>query len=171
VASFLHRRTVFVAANGREEKGDTMAMAQMTDKAALYREIEQMFGKVPEWIRLMPDTAIGGFWLQFRDFYFAETKIPNKYKELIGLGVSGATRCKYCALFHTEAAKLFGATDEEIAEASAMAALSMQASTFLNAEQVDYEKFKKETLEIVEYVKAHAQPQKPETRPEQRARA
>jgi alkylhydroperoxidase/carboxymuconolactone decarboxylase family protein YurZ len=61
------------------------------DKTALYREIEEMFGKVPEWIRLIPDTALSGFWLQFRDFYFAETKIPNKYKELIGLGVSGAT--------------------------------------------------------------------------------
>jgi AhpD family alkylhydroperoxidase len=171
VASFVQRRPVFVAAKQKEEKGDTMATAQTTDKAALYREIEQMFGKVPEWVRLMPDTTIGGFWAQFRDFYFAETKIPNKYKELIGLGVSGATRCKYCALFHTEAAKLFGATDEEIAEASAMAALTMQASTFLNAEQVDYEKFRAETLEIVEYVKAHAPQPKMDARPEQRARA
>ncbi|MFG3405457.1 carboxymuconolactone decarboxylase family protein [Streptomyces sp. NPDC048142] len=27
------------------------------------------------------------------------------------------TKCRYCTLFHTEAAKLFGATDEEIQEA------------------------------------------------------
>jgi len=27
------------------------------------------------------------------------------------------TECHYCTLFHTEAAKLFGATDEEIQEA------------------------------------------------------
>jgi AhpD family alkylhydroperoxidase len=148
-----------------------MGTAQTMDKTALYREIEEMFGKVPEWIRLIPDTALSGFWLQFRDFYFAETKIPNKYKELIGLGVSGATRCKYCALFHTEAAKLHGATDEEIAEASMMAGLTMQASTFLNAEQVDYESFRKETLEIVAYVQAHAQEQKKEPRPGQRSQA
>ncbi len=32
------------------------------------------------------------------------------YKELIGIAVSGATHCRYCAYFHTEAAKLFGAT-------------------------------------------------------------
>jgi AhpD family alkylhydroperoxidase len=112
-----------------------------------------MFGKVPEWIRLMPDTAIGGFWLQFRDFYFAETKIPNKYKELIGLGVAGATRCRYCALFHTEAARLNGATDEEIAEASMMAGHTMMASTFLNAQQVDYDVFRREMQEIVSYAK------------------
>src|SRR5207244_1770345 len=77
-------------------------------------------GQVPDWLREMPETALGGFWGVMRDFYLAETKIPNKYKELIGIAVSGATRCKYCALFHTEAARLFGATDDEIAEAGAM---------------------------------------------------
>ncbi|HEY3818265.1 MAG TPA: carboxymuconolactone decarboxylase family protein [Polyangiaceae bacterium] len=117
------------------------------------REIEQAFGRVPEWIGAMPDSALGGFWTLFRDFYLAETKIPNKYKELIGLGVSGATRCKYCALFHTEAARLYGATDDEIAEASMMGGVTMMASTFINAEQVDYERFRKETLDIVAYVK------------------
>ena len=88
-----------------------------------------------------------------RDFELAETKIPNKYKELIGLAVSGATRCKYCALFHTEAARLFGATDDEIAEASTMSGFTMFASTFINAQQIDYDKFRGETLKAVDYVK------------------
>jgi hypothetical protein len=69
--------------------------------------------------------------------------------------VSGATRCRYCALFHAEAAKLFGATDEEIAEASMMAGFSMAASTFLNAQQVDYDTFHKETLDAIAYVREH----------------
>jgi AhpD family alkylhydroperoxidase len=122
-------------------------------KSAIYAEVEAMFGQVPHWVRAMPDTALGGFWGFMSDFELAETKIPNKYKELIGLGVSGATRCKYCALFHTEAAKLFGATDEEIAEASMMAGVTMCASTFLNAQQTDYDTFKRETFEIAEFVK------------------
>ena len=53
----------------------------------------------------MPPTLLEGFWSTMRDFQLAETTIPNKYKELIGLAVSGATRCKYCTLFHAEAAK------------------------------------------------------------------
>lgn len=122
-------------------------------KSAIFAEVEAVLGQVPHWVRAMPDAALGGFWGFMRDFELAETKIPNKYKELIGLGVSGATRCKYCALFHTEAARLFGATDEEIAEASMMAGVTMCASTFLNAQQTDYETFKKETLEIAEFVK------------------
>ena len=130
-----------------------MATAVSTNKAQALLEIEQAFGRVPHWIEIMPEGVFLGFWTQMRDFYFAETAIPVKYKELIGLAVSGATRCKYCALFHTEGARLAGATDEEIAEASAMGALSMEGSTFLNAMQIDYDEFKKETLEIVRFVR------------------
>jgi AhpD family alkylhydroperoxidase len=126
-------------------------------------EIRQTFGNVPSWVNEMPETGLEGFWTLMRDFQLAETAIPNKYKELIGLGVSGATRCKYCALFHTEAAKLFGATDEEIREAAMMAAHTMAASTFVNAMQVDYDTFRRETLEAIAYVRGHAgtQPQPP----------
>ncbi|GEJ58405.1 carboxymuconolactone decarboxylase family protein [Anaeromyxobacter diazotrophicus] len=119
-------------------------------------EIEQMFGNVPSWVDELPESALAGFWTTMRDFQLGETRIPNKYKELIGLGVSGATRCRYCALFHTEAAKLFGATDEEIAEAAMMAAHTMSASTFMNAMQTDYDAFRRETLDAISYVRSHA---------------
>ena len=122
----------------------------------LHKEVEQTLGCVPEWISQMPDGGADGFWTMARDFWLAETRIPNKYKELIGLAVSSATRCHYCTLFHTEAAKMFGATDEEIAEASMMSSLTMLGSTFVNGQQLDYDQFKTETLGIIEYVKGHA---------------
>lgn len=147
-------------------------VAVKRDHGPTLREIEQSFGRVPEWVKRMPDSALEGFWTLFRDLELAETKIPNKYKELIGLGVAGATRCRYCVLFHTEAARLNGATDEEIAEASMMAGLTMNASTFLNAQAVDYDQFRKETQEIVAYVKKQAAAQaKPEGRVANAARA
>ena len=118
-------------------------------------EIEQTFGAVPSWVDEMPESGLPGFWSMMRDFQLAETRIPNKYKELIGLGISGATRCRYCALFHTEAAKLFGATDEEIAEAAMMAAHTMGASTFVNAMQIDYDTFRRETLDAISYARSH----------------
>ncbi len=128
-------------------------MATTSNKGEIYREMEQMFGKVPTWVKQFPESALGSFWSVMRDFQLAETKIPNKYKELIGLAVAGATRCKYCTLFHTEAARLNGATDEEIAEASTMAGFTMMASTYLNAQSTDYEVFRKETLDAIAYVK------------------
>ena len=124
-------------------------------------EVRQAFGKVPGWVEELPPQALEGFWGVMRDFQLGETAIPNKYKELIGLAVAGATRCRYCALFHTEAASLFGATDEEIAEAAMMAAHTMSASTFLNAMQIDYDEFHRETLAAVAYVRDHMPPPQP----------
>ena len=126
----------------------------MATRQEILTEVKQTFGIVPQWIDQMPEGAVQGFWGMARDWWLKETKIPNKYKELIGLAVSGATRCKYCTLFHTEAARLFGATDQEIAEASTMGGLTMFASTFINAQQMDYEKFRQETKEIVAHLKS-----------------
>jgi len=134
-----------------------------TNVKAIHKEIGDMFGQVPTWVRELPESALGGFWSGMRDFELAETVLPNKTKELIGIAVSGATRCRYCTLFHTEAARLFGATDAEIAEAAAMAGFTMNASTFLNAVQVDYDGFRKETLDMIGYVRQH-QAQTPATK-------
>ncbi len=131
-------------------------MATANKRAQIEQEIQSAFGLIPQWVSQFPDSAIEGFWRTMADFQLAETKIPNKYKELIGLAVSGATRCKYCQLFHVEAARLFGATDDEIAEAAAMSAHTMSASTFMNSMGTDYEAFKTETLQIVGNIKAQA---------------
>jgi AhpD family alkylhydroperoxidase len=125
----------------------------MTTRSEVYKEVKETLGIVPQWIEQMPEGGLQGFWTMAKGFWLKETKIPNKYKELIGVAVSGATRCKYCALFHTEAARLFGATDEEVAEASMMGALSMLGSTFINAQQIEYDKFRQETRDIVAHFK------------------
>jgi AhpD family alkylhydroperoxidase len=128
-------------------------MGTVTNRAEVLQEVERTFGLVPQWVQQAPDAALPGFWALMRDYYLAETKIPNKYKELIGIAVSGATRCKYCQLFHAEGARLAGATDEEIAEAAMMGGVTMLGSTFLNALGVDYDEFARETQQIVKFVK------------------
>lgn len=120
----------------------------------IFEEIQDTLGLVPSWVAQVPEAALPSLWGMMRDFYLAETAIPNKYKELIGIAVSGATRCKYCALFHTESARLYGASDAEIGEASYMGGFTMLASTFINATQIDYERFRRETIDIVKYVKS-----------------
>jgi len=49
-------------------------------------------------------------------------KIPRKYRELIALAVACTTQCPYCLDVHTRNAKKAGATREEVAEASLLAA-------------------------------------------------
>jgi AhpD family alkylhydroperoxidase len=122
--------------------------------AEVHADIRETLGVVPEFFEDVPDSLIETEWASFKNLVLAETAIPNKYKELIGLGVSGATRCRYCAYFHTEAAKLFGATDEEINEAAMVAKNTMGWSTYLNTRQYDYDRFKEEFDQIAEYVRS-----------------
>src|SRR5476651_86004 len=74
-----------------------------------------------------------------------KTQLSGKTKELIGLAVAAQIPCTYCIYFHTAAAKANGATDEEIREAVAMAAITRHWSTVLNGMQVDLPTFKRET--------------------------
>jgi alkylhydroperoxidase/carboxymuconolactone decarboxylase family protein YurZ len=59
-------------------------------------------------------------------------------------------------LFHTEAARLNGATEAEIQEAIFMASVTRQGSTILNGAQLDENVFTKELAKIVNYLKSQA---------------
>jgi AhpD family alkylhydroperoxidase len=48
--------------------------------------------------------------------------IPRKYRELIAIAVACTTQCPYCIEVHSKAAKKAGASREEVAEASLLAA-------------------------------------------------
>src|ERR671926_1275180 len=130
-------------------------MTILEERHDVDRDIEQTLGRVPEFFKRVPDYLLPTEWASFKNLQLSDqTAIPNKYKELIGLAVSGATRCRYCAYFHTEAARLFGATDEEINEAAMVAKHTMGWSTYLNARQFDYDRFAREFDQIAEHVRS-----------------
>ena len=60
--------------------------------------------------------------LEFDKAAFADGAIPVKYKELMALAVALTTQCPYCLLLHKEKALKAGATPEEIAETTFVAA-------------------------------------------------
>jgi AhpD family alkylhydroperoxidase len=110
-----------------------------------YAEMEKTFGGVPTFMKAFPKDAVAGAWAEMRDLEFNDkTALNAKTKELIGLAVAAQIPCSYCVYAHTQAAKRAGATDEEIREAVAMAAVTRHWSTFLNGMQVDLPTFKKE---------------------------
>lgn len=120
-----------------------------------YRDIKATLGIVPTFIRQFPEAGIEGAWTDMKTVQLnPNTMISGKYKELIGLAVSSQIPCKYCALFHTEAARLNGATDEEIREAVATASLVRKWSTVLNGVQTDEAAFRSEVKTIIDHTKA-----------------
>ena len=122
-------------------------------RAEVYAEMQQMLGLVPSFFKTMPDTSLDMEWQLMKQVQMMPGAIPNKYRELLGVGISAVTKCKYCAFFHTEIAKLHGATDAEIEEAVHFAKAGAGWSTYINGMQLDYEQFKAEILQACEYVR------------------
>jgi AhpD family alkylhydroperoxidase len=123
------------------------------DRHDVDRDIEETLGLVPEFFKRVPDYLVPTEWASFKSLQLGETAIPNKYKEMIGLAVSGATRCRYCCYFHAEAARLFGATEEEITETALIAKNTMGWSTYLNTLQFDYDEFTREFDQVTAHVR------------------
>ena len=49
----------------------------------VHEDIKQTLGVVPDWIKEMPEGSAECFWSMTKNFWLAETTIPNKYKDLI----------------------------------------------------------------------------------------
>jgi AhpD family alkylhydroperoxidase len=122
----------------------------------VYSEIKEMFGIVPTFVKSIPDSSLEMEWRLMKQVQFEEGPIPNKYRELIGLGIAAVTKCRYCLVFHTEAARLNGATDAEIEDAVHFAKSTAGWSAYLNGMQFDYEQFRQEVKKMVEFARAHA---------------
>jgi AhpD family alkylhydroperoxidase len=119
-------------------------------------EIKETLGLVPHFFTRIPDDLLEHEWAIFKKIELGETLIPNKYKELMGVALHSETKCRYCTLFHTEAAKLFGATDEEIQEAVHYAKASVGWSAYLNGMREDYDEFARELEQVKDYLSTKA---------------
>ena len=93
------------------------------------REMQEMLGTVPSVLNRVPDELVEAEWQLVKLAQFGETLIPNRSKELIGVAVAATLRCPYGLRLHTELARLYGATDAEVAEAIRFAGLVVGWST------------------------------------------
>ncbi len=123
------------------------------NRQEIYNEIEETLGLVPTFFQRIPDSSLELEWSLFKRIEIDESPIPNKYRELMGIAISASTKCHYCTFFHTEMAKLHGATDEEIDDALRYAKMSSGWSTFINGLQLDFEQFKDEVTQCCEHVR------------------
>jgi AhpD family alkylhydroperoxidase len=124
------------------------------NRQQVYQDIEQKLGIVPTFFKHLPDSSLQLEWELMQRVQMDEGPIPNKYRELMGLAIAASTRCRYCTFFHTQMARLNGASDAEIEDAVHYAKSSAGWSAYLNGLQLDYDQFKREVNQAVEYVGA-----------------
>jgi AhpD family alkylhydroperoxidase len=141
------------AANKAPPQGPVVVV----DGQTALRDITQTLGYAPEFLKKFPDGARAGAWRQMRDLQMnPSTSVTPKHKELIGLAVASQVPCQFCIVAHTEFAKLAGATEAEINEAIAMAALTRSMSTLLNGLQIDEPQFRRDVDRLVKGARAAA---------------
>jgi len=115
-------------------------------------EIEKEFGIVPGFLKGVPQDVLVQMWPVMKRYMINESKIPPKYREMIGLAVAATLKCPYCEIFHRGAAQMNGATEEELAEAAAIAGQTAFWSHVLHAQHYDINTFMKEFQAIGEHI-------------------
>lgn len=125
------------------------AVAQ--DYQAALAEIEATFGFVPGFIQVLPVDTVPGAWAELKALEVSETTaLDARTKALISIAVAAQIPCQYCVWIDTQTAIVNGATDQEIREAVAMAALTRHWSTIFHGNQIDFEAFKEEFRGLAE---------------------
>jgi AhpD family alkylhydroperoxidase len=142
--------------NAKAGKLNPKTGINVVDAASALKDIEKTFGFVPSFFKSYPEVALAPAWRGFKGLQLSETKLPGKYKELMGLAVASQIPCKFCVVAHTEFARLNGATDAELEEAVGMAAATRYWSTYLNGSMTDEATFRKEADQIVSRFKKMA---------------
>jgi AhpD family alkylhydroperoxidase len=129
----------------------------VVDANTARQDIKQSWGSLPDFLRRFPDEALPGAWKEMSGVEMSpNTELSGKNKSLIGIAVASQIPCRFCLAADTEFAKLEGATDREISEAVAMAALTRHWSTFLNGMQVDENEFKRDIDHLIKNVRKQA---------------
>ena len=118
----------------------------------VYKDMEATIGLVPSFFKIVPDSTLEQDWTIFKNLQLSEGVVPSKYLELVGLGISAVTHCRYCTLYHTEVARMLGATDDEIHEVLRFAGNTSLWSTWVNGNQIDYDEFKAELAKVGEFL-------------------
>ena len=131
-----------------------LAQESQTDASKkVQTEMEEAFGTFPVFMKVFPEHLRAAAWEMMQAWHSPEAAIPAKYSELIAIGAASQIPCNYCVYYHTEMAKMLGATEAEIQEAVAKAAEVSHWSTVINGAGIEFEEFKAEFDKILEHIK------------------
>ena len=135
----------------------TSVFAETPAAARARADVQSTLGFVPDFVQRIPEPMLPGAWEELKTLQLnPKTALDGRTKELIGLAVSAQIPCRYCIVAHTEFAKLNGASEAQIGEAVAMAAVTRHWSTFLNGAQIDETRFRADVAKLIENAKRAA---------------
>ena len=118
---------------GKSVMRTLVASAGLALLLALATEPSVSAQEPPAWMKqTLPEQALKPLWEEYQAVLNPAGALDGKTKQLIALAVSAQIPCAYCVYATTKAAKAAGATDAQLKEAIATAALVRFNSTMLN---------------------------------------
>jgi AhpD family alkylhydroperoxidase len=126
------------------------------DVNEIRRDIEESLGFVPTILKEMEyePALLQEMWHSMKKYTLGDSHIPAKYRELTGVAVAAAIHCRYCVLFHSEAARMYGATEDEIKEAAALAKYTAGGSAFADGRLLDLDTLRDEFRRIRQHIES-----------------
>jgi AhpD family alkylhydroperoxidase len=134
-------RTFLVVATATLIPQLVLAQEQAMSPEDVRTAAREAFGVELADIENYPDSMVAGAWAWMQDVEDGEGELDPKALQLIGLAVAAQIPCEYCTYYHRHAALSLGATEQEVAEAVAMAGYVRNWSTVLygtGADVADY---------------------------------
>jgi AhpD family alkylhydroperoxidase len=117
--------------------------AQEQTAVDIRAEALSAFGTALPEIENYPDSMLPGAWAWMNDVEDGNGAIDMKSMQLIALAVAAQIPCQYCAHYHRAAATSYGATEQEVAEAAAIAGYVRNWSAVLYGSGADLDAYKK----------------------------
>ncbi len=118
------------------------ASAQDTSAEGVRQAARDAFGVALPDIENYPDSMVAGAWAWMSDVEDGKGALDPKTMQLIGLAVASQIPCEYCTYYHRKAAASLGATEQEIAEAAAMAGYVRNWSAILYGTGADIAEYR-----------------------------
>jgi AhpD family alkylhydroperoxidase len=112
--------------------------------------MERTLGSIPGFFSAVPPDMLVQMWPAIKTYFLGQTRIPAKYREMISLAVAKALKCSSCETFHHTAAKMNGASDDELAEVGAILAQVTFWSTIMGSMNYDMSAFMREFQAMAE---------------------
>jgi AhpD family alkylhydroperoxidase len=128
----------------------------MSEYEETIEDIRTNMGLVMDQFNAIPSDALPGEWGLMKKYAFSESKIPAKYREMIGLAIAASIKCPYCVHFHTRAAKMNGATDDELREIALLTRFTTGWSSILHSANIDIDDFKKQFAQVEAHIAKRA---------------
>jgi AhpD family alkylhydroperoxidase len=107
----------------------------------------------PPFVKTLPEEVVPAALDELTALALTDSALPVRTKQLIALAVAAQMPCRMCVYASSQLARSAGASDRELREAIAMAAVTRQWSTVVEGSQLDPAELDRELVIIINFMK------------------